>query len=518
MYRIMLVDDERNIRNGIRHLIDWGELGCEVVSDCRNGREALDYIDENEVDIVVTDIKMPVIDGLELSKRIKESKYNIEVIILTAYSDFTFAQKAIKYNVIDFVIKNEFIEELPNAVEKAKTIINEKRKESKKIELTINDYNQYRIHLLTKLALSQDVSNEDIEKYNLDKYNYCINACEIDYYDEKKDNNASIKMLKNFLNITMKSCDSEVIPIKDNHIMIIILIEKHKDITLNKIVQHFNEILLMVEEFMRLDIKLGISHIIEEVSEMSSSYKKANEALARITNKGNTLYIYDDSILVDEQMLNINIEQFTKEICDITLKGDREEAVVKIKGLGDQLVKVNKSFEQCKMDILIICSSILRNVVKYDISQDFNQIEKELYESINSAKTMFSLITICTHIVETAINVCRDKKDIRNQLVTNVDNYIKNNYKNNISLQDISTSLFLNSSYLSRAYKKSTGITVTDAINIYRITKAKSLLKSSEMKIYEIGLEVGFRDPAYFSHVFVKYNNQNPTEYRNSVK
>ncbi|GKX30790.1 hypothetical protein SH1V18_32700 [Vallitalea longa] len=518
MYKIMLVDDERNIRNGIRHLIDWDELDCEVVIDCRNGKEALDYIAKNEVDVVVTDIKMPVIDGLELCKKINENKYDIEVIILTAYSDFTFAQKAIKYNVVDFVIKNEFIEELPSAVNKAKAIINDKRKESKKIELTINDYNDYRQHLLMKSALSQDVSIEDIEKYDLNKYNYCINACEIDYYDEKKDNNASIKMLKNFLNITMKDCDSEVIPIKDNHIMIVILIDKDKDIALNKVVQHFNEILLMVEEFMRLDIKLGTSQIINDFSEISDSYEKANEALSRITTKGNALYIHDDSLLKDEKMININIEEFTKEICDITLKGDREEAVVKIKDLGDQLVKANKSFEQCKMDILIICSSIMRNVVKYDISQDFNQIEKKLYESINAAKTMFSLITICTRIVEIAINVCRDKKDIRNQLVTNVDNYIKNNYKNNISLQDISNSLFLNSSYLSRAYKKLTGITVTDAINIYRITKAKSLLKNSELKIYEIGLEVGFRDPAYFSHVFVKYNNQNPTEYRNSDK
>ncbi|WP_113676032.1 response regulator transcription factor [Vallitalea guaymasensis] len=516
MYKIMLVDDERNIRNGIKHLIDWDGLDCEVVSDCRNGKEALYYIEDNEVDIIVTDIKMPVIDGLELCKNIKENKYDVEVIILTAYSDFTFAQKAIKYNVVDFVIKNEFIEELPSAVEKAKEIINEKRKESKKIQLSINDYNEYRLHILTRLALSQNVSIEDIEKYNIDKYNYCISACEINYYDEEKENNSSIKMIKNFLNITMKDYDSEVVPIKDNHIMIVILIDKNKEVTLNKIVQHFNEILLMVEEFMRLDIKLGISQIINETSEINNAYKKANEALSRITTKGNTLYIYDSEPMIDENVVNINIEQFTKEICDITLKGDKENAEIKIKDLGEELVKSNKSFEQCKMDILIICSSIIRNVVKYDISQDFNQIEKKLYKSINDAKTMFSLIDISKHIVDIAISICTDKKDIRNKLVTNVDNFIKINYKNNISLQDISNALFLNSSYLSRAYKKSTGITVTDAINMYRITKAKSLLKNSELKIYEIGLEVGFSDPAYFSHVFVKYNNQNPTEYRNS--
>lgn len=512
----MLVDDERNIRNGIKHLIDWDGLDCEVVSDCRNGKEALDYISEKEVDIVVTDIKMPVIDGLELCKKIKENKYNVEMIILTAYSDFTFAQKAIKYNVVDFVIKNEFIEELPSAIDKAKLIINEKRKESKKIQLSQNDYNEYRLHLLARLALSQKVSIDDIEKYNLLEYNYCINACEINYYDGEKNNEASIKMIKNFLNITMKDYDSEVVPIKDNHIMIVILIDKNKQVTLNKIVQHFNEILLMVEEFMRLDIKLGVSQIIDETDEISTAYKKANEALSRITAKGNTLYIYDNGQMIDENTLNINMEQFTKEICDMALKGDKENAEIKIKDLGEELVKSNKSFEQCKMDILIICSSIIRNVVKYDISQDLNQIEKKLYKSINDAKTMFSLITICKDIVEIAINVCRDKKDIRNQLVTNVDNFIKNNYKNNISLQDISNALFLNSSYLSRAYKKLTGITVTDAINMYRITKAKSLLKNSELKIYEIGMEVGFSDPAYFSHVFVKYNDQNPTEYRNS--
>lgn len=118
MYRVIIVDDEKNIREGITDLISWQEMGCEVVGSFRNGEQALTFLKESKVPvhIVVTDIKMPVMDGMELAGILHENYPEIRVIILTAYSDFAYARQAIKYQVSDFVVKNEFMEELPKAV------------------------------------------------------------------------------------------------------------------------------------------------------------------------------------------------------------------------------------------------------------------------------------------------------------------------------------------------------------------------------------------------------------------
>ena len=123
MFKVMVVDVESNVRKGIVELINWNKLGCEMVMDCSDGAVALQYLLEHPIDIVVTDIKIPSIDGIELSKRIHENFKDTKVIILAAYSNFAFAQQAIKYNVVDFIIENDFIDELPIAIEKTIQLI-----------------------------------------------------------------------------------------------------------------------------------------------------------------------------------------------------------------------------------------------------------------------------------------------------------------------------------------------------------------------------------------------------------
>ena len=152
MIKVLIVDDERNIREGINKLIDWESLGCEVVGALANGVSALDFIKSNEVDLVVTDIKMPVMDGLELSKHISEDFPHINVIILTAYSEFDMAKKAISFRVSDFIIKNEFMDELPKAVlEVSEKILKEKERRPESIDTKAEIDDRYFLNILKSL-------------------------------------------------------------------------------------------------------------------------------------------------------------------------------------------------------------------------------------------------------------------------------------------------------------------------------------------------------------------------------
>ncbi len=127
MYKVLLADDEPIMRRALQSLIDWNGLDCEIVYVAQNGYEVLEFLKENQVDIVITDIKMPGADGIEISKYVWENKLSAKVILLTAYADFSYAQSAIKYNVMEYVIKTGVFDELICAVEKCKNILRENR-------------------------------------------------------------------------------------------------------------------------------------------------------------------------------------------------------------------------------------------------------------------------------------------------------------------------------------------------------------------------------------------------------
>ena len=513
MIKVMIVDDERNIRKGIVQLIDWSQLGCEVVRDCSDGKAALQYLQEHPIDIVVTDIKMPIIDGIELSKRISEDFKDTKVIILTAYSDFAYAQQAIKYNVVDFIIKNDFIDELPIAINKTMQLI-VKDREKYNPQATSADEDMYLSQLFHKLISSGNISNSDIELYRLNDFNYCLSACEIDYYDKDKDKSNLTTMLKNILNIALKDCSFVVIPLSETHMIIIIRFDKSSQINLNDIIKFFHDIIIMVEEFMRIDIRFGLSQLIQKPKDIKLGYEQAKESLSKIIIKGSELHVYNVLKNKEGQEFTLDIDQYIGKICELTFEGESGQANNQLNKLYDILVASNSSFEQCKMYMLVICCSIIRKAVRYHTDQDFNAMEKEVYELIQSAKTMFSLVSIGNKTIDRLRNSCKDKKDLKNELVKKANECIRNHYKEELTLQLISQELYLNSSYLSRAYKKWTGNTITEAINMFRISKAKGLLITSDLKIYEVAQAVGIQDAAYFTNVFLKYVGQNPTEYR----
>lgn len=491
MLKVLIADDERNIREGIQCLVDWEGLGCEVVFSCGNGSLALRYIQANDVDIVVTDIKMPVMDGLELSRQIAESFNHIKVIILTAYSDFEMARNAIRYGVEDFIVKNNFMGELPDAIEKASEHI---RKEAKmNMGYVLDDERRMR---------------------ELQGFRYCICSCEIESMDNNSNYNLK-DMLNNIFKIVLKECFYEIVTQTKHYMYIVIRYEPDSSININAIVDYFNNILIMVEEFMRINLRVGISGESASPDQYNRLREEADEALSRIISKDSELnvYIVNDK---EENVDLINVDYYKSAICDLIFDENDTEPKQVLKEFGNTLQTEKICFDQCQIYSLVIYSAMIHKVVKYhlDIEQDFNQLERYIYKKNQSARTLYGLIEIGNELIDNLRSLCLGKKQVKNELVKRVDDCIKHNYKADLSLDFISNCLYLNGSYVSRAYKKFTGITVTEKINLFRLGKAKEMLKSTDKKIYEIADEVGFKDAAYFSNVFIKYCGMNPSEYR----
>ncbi len=513
MIKVMIVDDERNIREGIIYLINWKELGCEVVHSCNSGSAALAYMENNPVDIVVTDIKMPIMDGIELSKNISE-KYPAKVIILTAYSDFALAKQAIKYNVSDFIVKNEFIEELPLAINKTieKLVKERDTNDSGRAEsLSSFDY----VNILKRLIMTGEISEKEITEGGLGENNYVLCACDITYYDKDTGNQNMSELLNNILRISLKDCSYSIIPLTESYLIIPVRYKKNSTIGLNTIVEYFNNIIIMIEEFMRIDMKLGISSEIKEVNQLKNGYEEARQALAMITTQGTAIKVYT-SLSLPGSVTAFDVDRYTNMLLELTFDEESREAEEKLSRGFEKLADTGCTFQQCQLYMLVICSSIIHKAVRYhlDVDQDFNEMEKEVYEKIQNAKTIFRLIRIGNNTIERVRAICIGKRNFKNELVIKVDECIRQHYCEELNLQYISNELYLNNSYVSRAYKKLTGFTVTEKIAMYRVGKAKELLSRTNMKIYEIAQAVGYKDAPYFTNVFMKYTGKSPTDFR----
>ena len=198
-YKVIVADDEDVIRKGIVYLIDWDKLNCEIVQECTDGLQVLKYLEKNTADIVITDIKMPKLSGIELMEEIDKKHKGLKMILVTAYTDFEFARKALRYGAVDFVVKNDIITDLPKAVKKAVWQYETEKKEREKEQISEREYQNIQGYVLESLLLSKALNApEDIERYGLNDRSYCVCSCEVALLDKKWDLQAIVQMLKKF--------------------------------------------------------------------------------------------------------------------------------------------------------------------------------------------------------------------------------------------------------------------------------------------------------------------------------
>ncbi|SHJ13958.1 two-component system, response regulator YesN [Clostridium cavendishii DSM 21758] len=520
MFKVLVVDDERHIRNGIISVIDWELIGCRIVKDCANGVEAVDYLENNEVDIVISDIKMPGMNGIELAEYINLNKDKTKVILLTAYSDFTNAHLAIKHNVSEYVVKTDFIEELPRAIEKVKKLLIEEIRKESNIEALKSIVNENEENLRYKFLadLAKDIIHdakeieEKLVEYNLNNKSYYAIAYEFTsltsfFYKDNEKEYKEIRGIQNFINMVFKDYEYENIIFKKN-LGLIVLYYNDEFTRQNYIENLCKEVNNMVEQFTNYSIKFALSKKYVQINKLSEAYKEALEFLSKVyENK-----IYKGSKKASFAVKDINDIEYIK---DIIISGDLEKIKKELSSIFDSFNKANLSLEQAKTKIIVQFSSYLSTFQNNNIAnKDLKEQETIMYKKVNESKSMQTLFETSYFIVEYILDIVKNSESNKSLLVREANKYIRENYNNNINLNIIANHLHVNSSYLSRLYKKETGDTLIDALNRYRIEIAKKLLKRPSVKIFEVGSQVGIDDPAYFTHVFTKYCGCSPKEYK----
>ena len=540
MYKILIIDDEAFIADGLAAFLKKRNKTNLDIYTCYSSNEALDLLQKISIDIIITDINMPQISGLELIKKIKEKWQNHQIIVISGYDNFCYAQEAIKLGASYYLLKGEENSLLLNAVDSCIKKVEENKKKDSDYKLMQQNFNEalpsLRNKILIDILFNKNFNKETVEEKIKDlKIEININipfqivGLRID--EEKSISGVEsykvlLTMITNFFESLIKEDFSVHLIFLSNPKLGIWLIQKKnieiEDCNIKDIITDYVEYL---QNYAFSYYKIILSFIIKsKLLDIEELNKETNNLINELTYKDNFLNkkVISDSPLYNSSVYNENINDF-------------DNIKNKLENLNTQLKQQNKDhfFELLKdlihsMRIINIpeiqlyiynsyCALILNNLIETNLLDEF----KKTF-NFNIFSTAFSSWNISTfekliEIGQWLYNKSHDENNyaMQHKVIIKIDKYIKQNINKELSLNIISDYIGLNPVYLSRLYKNITGKNLSSTITETRINLAKKLLSKGSFNVSEIVEMVGFKSLSHFSRIFKKEVGMSPKEFQN---
>lgn len=509
-YKVLIVDDESILRNGLKHLCNWEDEGFKLIGEASNGKEALEIIEEKEPNIVITDLIMPEIDGIELSKVIKNKYPRIKVLVLSNVSEFDYVKESFKYGIHDYLLKTDA------SPESMLPILKNMVKEIDSNILNENNYSEERIleDLTLDLILAKEIDKESLEilSKNFTLESYCLLISEIYNDDDSKELEKIKKMIKSNVRDSLEKYINITIFIKNKIVIVINYNENNKLKMLRDIEETIKDIYenYDVSPFILVEgnnIKNNINSSYEEALFIKNKSIYFNKALVR----KNDIRERSIKIKFDYDLFNSFIGKLDFNECTNMIK----------KYL--YIVKENTYMEE--YDLKKFCQNLIYNALSslenYD-SELINISKKKiiLFKNIDIARSFDELVNIVIDTFNYMEDLSQNSLNSKNNtyIIKIVKDYVDKNYRDEISVSTISKDLNINYNYLSYCFKNETNENLSSYISKIRVEKAKIYLEDFKIPIADISEMVGFSEHNYFSKIFKKYTSFTPTEYRRMVK
>lgn len=533
MYKVFLVEDEIVIREGIKNKIHWEEEGFTIVGDESDGELAYPRIIREQPDILITDIKMPFMDGLELSKLLKKDMPNLKIIIISGYSDFGYAQQAIDIGVSEYLLKPITSVKLVAAVKNAAMAIEKERKEKHILEqyqqLVYQKQGEKRKDFFDalvsgKMSLPQIIEQEEELGIDMVARAFCILLFQFkgqeDMYEYSND---------------IVQCEAKMTQALNKYQNIKVF-ERGMDgwafVLLGESEAMINE---LTQELCNLLVEIcrdkahyfgGIGRVVHRVRDLQQSYLDANSAFSlRYFEIIDQFLSYNDVRNIKAQLGNqinvseLNLEKLDRGLVEDFLKRgtihDVDEFVDSyFNGFGTNAMSSTLFRHYIIMDG---CSAIMKFIktLKYPKEKIDNSIK-----SMNSVIEQLSSFEDCCQFYKSILKEAIDLRNKNSQkryagLIEQAKEYMHLKFDmSDLSLDKVASTVNLSPNYFSSLFNQETGMTFIEYLTEIRMEKAKEYLRCSGRKITEIGYLVGYLDSHYFSYIFKKTQNCTPSEYR----
>ncbi len=532
MIKTLIVDDEIWVCQLIKNIIDWNSYGFSIIDEAYNGNDAIYKIIEKKPDLVLTDIRMPGIDGIGIIEKINQMGLETKFVIISGYNDFGYAKKGIKYGALGYLLKpidkDELIEYL---IMINKNIIQDRENEKKNEELKenletslVHLRDQFFNNYFTNVMHSSKIDINTINKEFKSSFKKGLFKTIVYKFDlDAKSNYDMIELLRQRTYQYAKElfapmCFECVMVFINNAAVVIVNYCDENKSHIQKLVEElFKKIINNNIKISDFDLTVGIGSEENDISQLRKSYETAMDGIAARIKLGLNRIID----LTKYQIVNYSVSQ--------AFNMENEKKLISYFDVFDnvsarELIKeVFHNIENKDIDpklIFLVSKELLDTfykTMKRKSGNDENAYGNyaDIYKQIENSKRIEDILNCFEKLIDSAKNYFNSINSSQNaKPVEVIKTYISNHYKEDINLKDISEIVYLNPKYLGELFKKETGISYSDYIINYRMDIAKDLLKDIRYRINEISEMVGYRDPKHFSKIFKKYVGVTPMQYK----
>lgn len=535
MYKLMLVDDEDAVRKNVINKINWDQYGFTIVCEANNGNEAYEMFEIYTPEVVITDIKMPFMNGLELSEKILEKYPFTKIIVLTGFDEFQYAKKSIDIHITNYILKPIASKELIDVLKEVKYKIDVEIQEKTDVE-RLKEYYEKSYPLMKNKFLEELVHGEYLEEevnrwikyYDLDLKGkwYLVSIIKIDnFYQKRKEENSKETEFKKIALLNMVDEIDESKPLgiyflMNNQIVIISTSVNDDEVEFTQaMIGKCEEIRQGVEKFLQFTVTIGIGHTCEKVSQLYGSMKSALSAHDYKMAMGNNKVIYiKDLEKKEDQYLGLD-EIKKRRIVRVLKAGNKEDWFEFVDEMFNEITILY--IQQFQVDLLEILTLVIKTAKELQIDvNNFLNNEMNLYQMISNFDQLDYIRNNLLEMGEKIIQyVLKGRINTSIGIVSKAKEYVMQNYSDwELNIEKICKYLNYSPNYFSAVYKKETGQAFMNYLLEIRIEASKDLILRTDMKTFEIALKVGFSSSNYFSFCFKKKMNISPSTYRKKMK
>ena len=532
MLKVLIADDEKMICSLISQLLDWNALGYEIVGMAYTGVDAYEMIRKEQPDVIISDIRMPGYDGIELIKRTKEAGIEAEFVMISGFKQFEYAQNAMKYGVKYYLLKPIEEDKLQEIAEEIKdSILSRKQHDHyrNQLELEIQETrDKMKKRFLTSMLFGEQESrkiadcNSINQEYSTSFKEGVFQAVFIKVDTdggEEESIGSMIEKLEKYTDILGDVCEEHITT--EMHSGIITLVNykfEQEALVRKKIEEMYEEIKKYIDRFEGFSVVLGVGRKMDHFLESNLCLQTAIDAIKYRIRISNTNIIYLENYQFEPYDINKIVTEGKKQAyLSKVVSGDIRGAQECLAATLREIRYSGGSYSPILFfDILIAYVDLLTDYCKQQdlYSEEYERNLKKWNVSTDNIRSEKMLLAVTEDLIrETLEYAAEEKKSKDIKPIREIKKYIEENYMEEISLGQLAELVDMNASYLSSVFKKETGMTYSEYLILCRVKQASRLLVETNLSIGEIAHQSGYQDARYFSKQFSKQVGLKPSEY-----
>ena len=522
-YKVLLVDDEEEIRTGISRKINWAALGFSLVGEAGNGEEALELAEQLRPDLVLTDIKMPFMDGLELCRRLRQSLPAAKLVVFSGFDDFEYARQSVGMGVSEYILKPINALELSEVLTKLRRQLDKQRLERRDMETLRRRYEEslpvLRELFYTRLLSGQlrpDQVRDRAARYEIDLPAglWAAVLVHADLPDDQRDELVLLSV-QSFLeeHFALEGCAARTVLFGD---AVALLVQLGGTDRLYPLLEELERLSLLSQSYLGLSLTAGAGLPCQGAEELHRSMEGARAALDyRALTGGRVIYIGD---LEPQPSAELTFEEEDQRQLSAAVKlGTPEQVEQVVLSLMERLKQTGLTLSQCHLFLLELVTCLVRLTRSGGVTVE--AVFGANFTGAVSISDFSSLEELGRWLGERCLKLHdlmgQRRTDSAGRLVEQAKEYIAGHYSDeNLSVEALCSHIHLSPTYFSTLFKREMGMSFTAYVTQVRMDEAERLLRETDEKTYRVAERTGYSDPNYFSYVFKRRFGVSPSKFR----